>query len=182
MLACDWLEVSGHYFHNPWSHCFHIGTVISLKWPSDLISVPSCSQDSLPMLASDWPVGFRPLSLQPLVVLLSYWNHELTGNPSDFISIPPAPHLRNFCQGLASDWSCNSQPWSLQPLVVACCFHFGTVNSTRRPSELITVLPCSSHFLPGVGHKFVKRFPTIISIQILLLELSAHLKETSRLD
>ena len=43
------------------------------------------------------------------------------------------------------------------------CFHVGTVNSPKRPSDLISVSSCSSDFLPNGGLWLVDRFLTIVS-------------------
>ncbi len=49
-FSTEYLPLIGWYFPhlhlpNHSSYCFHIGTVNSPNWPSDLISVPSCSGD-----------------------------------------------------------------------------------------------------------------------------------------
>ena len=62
---------SGHYLHNHSSHCFCIRTVNSPKWPSDLITIPSCANYFLSD-AGLWLVD------RLLITLLSYWNCERT--------------------------------------------------------------------------------------------------------
>ena len=44
MLVSDWLTHSSHYVHYHSSYCFHIGTVNSSNWRSDLISLLSMLQ------------------------------------------------------------------------------------------------------------------------------------------
>ncbi len=88
MLASDLSILSWPLSLQHSSYCFHIGTVNSPKWPSDLISVPSCSSDFPPMPASDWSILSWPFSLQPLIIFLSHWNCEPTW-------VPLRPYLHN---------------------------------------------------------------------------------------
>ena len=43
------------------------------------------------------------------------------------------------------------------------CFHTGTVNSPKQPSDLISIPSCSSNLTPNAGLWLVDTFPTIIS-------------------
>ena len=62
------------------SDCFYIGTLnapnyvtLSPDWCTVMPRIVILHD----MLASDWLIGFQPLSLQLLIILLPYWNCEL---------------------------------------------------------------------------------------------------------
>ena len=57
-------------------HCFHIEAMSSPQSSSRLIAYHHGSIIFCQMLACDWLISLRPLSLKPLIVFLPYWKCE----------------------------------------------------------------------------------------------------------
>ena len=97
------------------------------------------------MLASDWSIGFQPLSFQSLIALLPYWNCELT-----LWAYRHTPVIS--CWMLVSDWSIGFRPLSFN--CSSHCFHIETVSPPKEPSDMISVPSHSSDFLPNAGETY----------------------------